>query len=106
LASVNGLSLGCTRLRAVTPPAAEAAAALRSPLRPELLFFSFLGDEDDVSPWLDRQVSVLERKLVDVGDVLERDDDEMGAAGEASTSAAGREMGIVEVGVDVPEDEA
>jgi hypothetical protein len=67
LASVSGLSLGCTLRLA-------ACASLSFRVPEPLFFFSLLPGD---SPLLDRQVSVLERKLfwklalVVVGDVLD-----------------------------------
>lgn len=66
------------------------------------LFFSLLPDE---APWLERHVSVFERKLfwklLPVGEGLERDA-EM-PEGEMLSGGGALEMGMVDVGVDVPE---
>lgn len=87
LASVSGRSLGCTL---------RLAACASLSRRSDALFLSFLGD----SP-LERQVSVLERrlfwKLVLVGDVLDPPERLMAGRGAVA-------IGMVGVGVDVPDD--
>lgn len=106
LASVSGLSLGCTLRLAAAAAGASLAARRSDALPPEPpLFLSFLGE----SPLLECQVSVLERrlfwKLAPVGEVLERDL----STPEALTAGRGAravEMGMVEVGVDLPDEDA
>ena len=112
MASVSGLSLGCTLLLAAK--LAAASLPFLSDDRPELRFFSFFaGVPEEDPPRLERQVRVLWRKppplppvvVVFAGQVLEREA-EM-AAGEGLMAGGCAETGIVaEVGVDVPDDEA